>query len=497
MQPHLPPLKVENLLKEQTFFKLPQSSLNLKVNGTVRAEVVDVLPSGSVLVRMNGQELELRTEIPLQKDTTLLLKVLGVPGSEKAIKLQLLSIENPKEKKLQEKLAALDLNKEFNIALKLAQGSSNLQKTMQQLVQKGLVEQFHALNKEVRQLLSPQSIVSLTQNSFLQQLRFVLKDSSQDLAKLKQLLVKMDIPKEYLSPIEAANTFQDLQKAVLDILHSFVSTTKEPSILQNYLYNAKTPQEFFTRLDQLSSIFVQNIDDPNQLQTAIENSGVLLETKLDSFVKQFMLLQSAIEEVDMQEPKDIVSYLLASKELDSDIKKLFTISDRRSLHNTLELAKKILHAKVQESLDHDLKAIVSKMITEDPHNEKLRLLHQDIQNYQLLSTLTGLFHTYLPIAWEDLKEGAIKIGKKKSYFLCDVDLDFEDIGRVFIRVLQLNRSLKVDFFIENEDFRKIIDQSREELSKELGDFDEVIVTFVTEPEAKNRYTFKNGIEIHI
>ncbi|RMD47769.1 MAG: hypothetical protein D6834_00140, partial [Aquificota bacterium] len=84
--------KLINLESEYlNIVKLPAKSLTLKSGENIKAQVVDILPSGGIVLRMKGQLVEVQSEIPLQKGSQLLLKIL--PSTDKNnIKFQLISI---------------------------------------------------------------------------------------------------------------------------------------------------------------------------------------------------------------------------------------------------------------------------------------------------------------------------------------------------------------------------------------------------------------------
>ncbi len=82
------------LMNEFEFFTIvkPQGkSISFHSGETVKAEVIDILPTGGVVIRMKGGYITIRTEIPLQKDTQLLLKVLETPVDGR-LKFQLLGV---------------------------------------------------------------------------------------------------------------------------------------------------------------------------------------------------------------------------------------------------------------------------------------------------------------------------------------------------------------------------------------------------------------------
>ena len=70
--------------------------VELKAGENVKAQVVDVLPSGGVVLKIKGILVEVQSEIPLQKDTQLLLQILPTP-EKGVVKLRLLSLLPLKE----------------------------------------------------------------------------------------------------------------------------------------------------------------------------------------------------------------------------------------------------------------------------------------------------------------------------------------------------------------------------------------------------------------
>ncbi|BCD60070.1 MULTISPECIES: hypothetical protein [unclassified Nitratiruptor] len=475
MQPHLPPLNVENVLKEQTFFKLPQVSLNLKVNGTVRAEVVDVLPSGSVLVRINGQELEMRTEIPLQKDTTLLLKVLGMPGSEKAIKLQLLEILSPKKEKVEKKLQSLDLTKDLQLALRIALGNKD-DETVQILLQKGLNEQLQRMNEEIIQTLKPESFVALS--------------SSQDfktlIAQAKEL-IKKGAKNELEEVLKNVKNLPQLKNADTPLLRYIARANDAQTLVQRF----EQINDIFFPAEQFNSMLTQDI------QQLILNSGTFLEKRLDTLVKQFTLLQNVQEQLDVKTPKEIKEFVLNATVLDEHIKALFSNETQKPLQILIQQALHTLHTKAQEIITHDLKVLVAQMKESLGDDKKVSTLYHNLQNFQLYSLVSGMVYTYLPVVWQDLKEGSLRVWADKKHYFCQIDLDFEDIGKAQVDLLMIHNSLKVEFFIEDAVFREILRDGVTQLIEDLEDFEDVFVTFVSHSGEKTRYTTTDGINITV
>ncbi len=82
------------LISNYEFFQIVKplgKSIHLKAGETVKAEVIDILPTGGVVLRMKGGLLTVETDIPLQKDTTLLLKILDTSPQHR-LKIQVVGI---------------------------------------------------------------------------------------------------------------------------------------------------------------------------------------------------------------------------------------------------------------------------------------------------------------------------------------------------------------------------------------------------------------------
>ena len=88
------------LLNNYEYFQIVKplgNSITLKAGETVKAEVIDVLSTGGVVLRIKGGILTVNTEIPLQKNTSLLLKILNTPQTDHKLKIQLIGILNKNE----------------------------------------------------------------------------------------------------------------------------------------------------------------------------------------------------------------------------------------------------------------------------------------------------------------------------------------------------------------------------------------------------------------
>lgn len=75
------------------------ASISLSNGETVKADIVDVLPSGGIVLRIKDSYITVKTEIPLTKENQLLLKVLDV--KDNTIKMQIVDITSKKGEVIQ------------------------------------------------------------------------------------------------------------------------------------------------------------------------------------------------------------------------------------------------------------------------------------------------------------------------------------------------------------------------------------------------------------
>lgn len=129
-------------------------SISLKPGETLKVEVVDVLPNGSIIARIKDQHVAIKTEIPLQKDTTLLLRVMDSANVDKKLKLHL--IEQFKSK---ESINLIDLLQKFDLSnidnlFKISNTNQNKEIILKFLIENGLFEELKSITKDIKNLFS-------------------------------------------------------------------------------------------------------------------------------------------------------------------------------------------------------------------------------------------------------------------------------------------------------------------------------------------------------
>ncbi|HDH53698.1 MAG TPA: flagellar hook-length control protein FliK [Nitrospirae bacterium] len=225
---------------------------------------------------------------------------------------------------------------------------------------------------------------------------------------------------------------QNIPPKLLDMLASLsesrLSNTEFKFILnmlKSLPQNIKKSIPEFRTLEKLL-LDIKQIDG-KRLKAFVETSGVAFETRLKiavlndsgSILRNLMALQAE---------GDLKALLMRFKKLLKD----------EGVINTLKLSGFRIS---------DVSGTVDRFI-------------RDIEFFQLTSRLNDIFYTFLPVLWDDLRDGEFIFkkgkGNRRGSYSCDINLDLESMGKLSISVTILNSSFYVTFFTEREDIKDII-----------------------------------------
>ncbi|NPA51659.1 MAG: flagellar hook-length control protein FliK [Aquificae bacterium] len=211
-------------------------SISLKVGEIVKAEVVDILPSGGVVIRMKGAYITVRTEIPLQKDSSLLLQILQLPEDNR-LKISLLSVLNQK--------GQININKAEFSRLDIKSLASLID--IENVTEFEKIMLFQIIKEKIspyRNVIYPLSINSIYPDN----LRYAVYNSGIFLeSKLKNILkgkkedLKNDIKANLLQQIEDNNLFHNLlqtntkKKALLNDIYLYQLLSKLTESVYTYI----------------------------------------------------------------------------------------------------------------------------------------------------------------------------------------------------------------------------------------------------------------------
>ncbi len=303
----------------------------------IRAEVVDLLPSGAVILRLKGMNLPARSEIPLQIGQILTLEVKETL-KEGLLKLQLIGSEIVNREVINKILKELESSLSRGL---LKVNASKIHDLTLQLL-KRLPEDLSLLQPEIR-------------------------------ARIASILLKGLVSGRTIDRASYLNILEDSGMRLIDV-------SLPPDLTGE------------------------------DLKALIINSGILFESRLRSLVKE----------------------------------------------NNLE-------EKLMILLKEDPKAVILKL-SEAGKDKAITELLRQIETYQTISKVTNSIYTFLPFLWKELKYGDISFkgergGRGDRIFSCRLNLDLINCGRLTVMVTLHYKDLFISFMVEDEGFKKIIEEN--------------------------------------
>ncbi|RJQ49519.1 MAG: flagellar hook-length control protein FliK [Nitrospiraceae bacterium] len=197
------------------------------------------------------------------------------------------------------------------------------------------------------------------------------------------------------------------------------------TMLKSLPESVKTAIPEFRGLEKLM-VNVRELDG-NVLRAFIETSGVAFETKLKIAA--------------LSDPQSLLRNL-AALQTEGDLKGLLLrignlLKDRQAV-KVLEQA----GFKISE---------VSSLI------EKFT---RHIEFFQLTSRINDMFCTFMPVLWDDLRDGEFQFKKGKrggsDSYTCDLNLDLEKLGKLSVSVTVMEKAFYVSLFAERPEIADFI-----------------------------------------
>lgn len=349
----------------------------LNVGEIVKGEVMDLLPTGGVTLRIKGSFITARTDIPLQKNTEVMLKVIGTPSSPNELKLQFMGMAEKEE------AASSSFKGEaLNRFLRDFSGSAPRPPLS--------MEKIEGLLKAL-----PSDITAIPKD-----IRFQLQNALQESLKA---------------------TGQDIQTRLDELFKNLPAALKDLEGLKGLKL------EVTVSIDKLLSGFSED-----NLKELLRDTGVALESKLKAVAE---LMQQAKSPPEAPLENDLKANLLRLKE------------------------------------------VLGQTATGEPAGMKKASaavdgILRDIEAFQLLSRTTQSFYTFLPVNWQELRDGEIAFKKNKgdgseAAFSCRLNLDLEDHGKLMIMVLSHNNEIFVSFRPESEEFKSMLASNVNQLEEQF------------------------------
>lgn len=440
-----------------TVGKADGQSVLLKPGETVRAEVLEILPDGGVILKVKGNLLTARTEVPFEKGATAFFRVADTQQPGKELKLQFAGYA---EISPQDAPARSFMNTPKGQALTslIHELSSAIAKDIEKALTGGTGRQG-AENISGRPLssnLSPDTLERL------------IKALPADMTVLPKE-VKLQL--QELLTASLKTTGQGIQMRLDTLLHQL------PEAIKNSPLITVLKNELLVNMEKLL---------PAPLKTALLNTGVAFEAKLKTVVATLQHRQTeegfdpaVVPSPDTTFEKELTSALIKeivkqAKESAGELRpalpsdstekapapKGALSSEFSPLKNDLKAA--LLELKYALNDKELIEALSSKETApaKDAKQETHLLktaqvtiegLLKDIETFQALSRTTDSFYTFLPLNWKELRDGeiAFKGGKRDTgdtaTFSCRINLDLEQYGTLSVLVLMQNREFFVSF----------------------------------------------------
>ncbi len=225
---------------------------------------------------------------------------------------------------------------------------------------------------------------------------------------------------------------QNIPVKILDML-SQLSTARAGNSEFQELFNMikSLPESIKTAIPEIKNLEQLILDikqlDGKVLKAFVETSGVAFETRLKIAV--------------MGDPASILQNLMALQ-TEGNLKALLL-----RLRNLLKDQNVINALKQAGHNISELSGTVDKFI-------------KNIELFQLTSKFNDMFYTFLPVLWDDLRDGEFLFRKNrekgKESYTCDINLDLDSIGKLSISVTILDKSFFITFYSERHEVNELI-----------------------------------------
>lgn len=340
------------------------------------------------------------------------------------------------------------------------------------------------INAEVLDILSPDRLILGLKNSPYNHVKITafldsnIALSRGDILKLKVVALGEEIRLQVIDVARKAEeglllhtSLRDphLDREILNRLSSYLSKMSfqiskgDMKILTDFL--KKIPENLKIGIPEFSYIekLVPEIETLSSkiLELSIKNSGLFFENKIRLFFENDIEIKKII---------------------DSDIKGL--LLKLRDILKNNQFSELFLQSEVNTK---ELIRFVETFL-------------KIIEFYQLSSLLNNVLYSYLPLFWDELKDGRILFKKKEDEsYNCELSLFLEDFGKVNVSISYLNKSLYVSFYSDNQYFLSLVDANKEELKKrfEGSNISLKAINVIEKKELDLSFKNKDGLNLKI
>ncbi len=245
------------------------------------------------------------------------------------------------------------------------------------------------------------------------------------------------------------------------------------------------------------------------LKQSVEGSGVLLETKLKLIGRNMPGTEDGSGPGFIIEGSEEHADVLRQVISDDEVLREFKLSGKgeseigatldKVVRKALEGAGKQLlaeHGKAAETGDGtfrpetDQKAVLIKLgaLLKDSDiasslkaagvkvpevSGAVERLLKNIEFFQLSSKVNDVLYTFLPLTWQEMRDGEITFRKEnrsgERAFSCDINLDLAPMGRLSVSVTLYGGSYHITFYAEEETTKLLIESGKNHLQQQFAD----------------------------
>ncbi|MDI6801700.1 MAG: flagellar hook-length control protein FliK [Thermodesulfovibrionales bacterium] len=389
---------------DNTFLTIEKSTgktIPLKLGEIVKAEVMDILPAGGVILKIKGDFITAKATIPLNKGAEAFFKIAALSLDGKELKLQFMGYETGKSEVRGQKSELFFTSPEGKVIYKLIQELENNLKgsTFQN-------SKLQTLNSELLKAL-PQDINALP------------KETRMQLQNLLQASLKA--------------TGQSIQTR----LDSFIAQL--PVSVKNHPLIETIKQDLMVNMEKL-------LQTP--LKSALQDTGVALEAKLKTIASILQHMEQADIQANVREnvaDKDIALSKLQTSLMDDEM-----VFIRKDLKAVLLQLKELLiedgrgAIKTVDGLLKDIETFQALSKTTDSFYTFLPVAWRELKDGEV-----------------SFKKGQSDF--KGSVYSCRINLDLERFGRLSVVVMMYNKEFFISFKAENSGFQSLLDRNVSEL----------------------------------
>ncbi|MFO0753655.1 MAG: flagellar hook-length control protein FliK [Thermodesulfovibrionales bacterium] len=445
-----------------TIFRPSGKEMSLKVGEIVRANVMEILPSGGVSLSIKGNTISARTEVPLEKGSAVFFRVLNTPSPGQDLRLHYMGRAEPaaKGQTAGNTLAGTTMNRllqDLSASL-LKSGAQGAPATLQ--VIESIIRELPAdLNA-----LSPETKVQL--QSLLQA---SLRSAGQNIQSRVDALLGQQLPGAPGEQPAELNRKQELMVAIEKMLGTSLKEAVENT---GVAFEAKLKSSpGMPEQGALSPLLSRPAGSSGEAQSNAAQDALSLPGLPDQEAQN----APAGSLVSGQEKEN------APAEKAGSLANQGAPAIRHDLKAGLLQLKELLETKGREmgremGAPGTAKGLEALSPEQTVRNLSAQIdgLLRDIETFQLLSKTNDSFYTFLPVRWQELRDGEVEFkrgrgdGKGNPSCSCRMQLDLEQSGSLSVMVLLHNKEFYVSFRADDPGFQADIGAHLEELKESFS-----------------------------